>query len=147
MDQGDSGFEDQVVQCRDCGQEFVFTAGEQAFFQQKGFLAPPKRCKSCRDRKKALGDSGGGGGGGPPPRSRGSSQVEVMERPARTFRPRDNGGGGGGGGRDRGPRQGGGPRQATAITCAQCGAQTTVPFEPAPDRPVYCRDCYQTARR
>ncbi len=27
-------------------------------------------------------------------------------------------------------------------TCAQCGVQTTVPFKPRGDRPVYCRACY-----
>ena len=27
-------------------------------------------------------------------------------------------------------------------TCAQCGKQTEVPFQPRGDRPVYCRECY-----
>lgn len=27
--------------------------------------------------------------------------------------------------------------------CAACGQQTTIPFEPTNDRPVYCRDCYR----
>jgi CxxC-x17-CxxC domain-containing protein len=27
-------------------------------------------------------------------------------------------------------------------TCASCGQQTTVPFKPRGDRPVYCRACY-----
>jgi CxxC-x17-CxxC domain-containing protein len=27
--------------------------------------------------------------------------------------------------------------------CAACGQQTTVPFEPSGDRPVYCRECFQ----
>jgi CxxC-x17-CxxC domain-containing protein len=31
-------------------------------------------------------------------------------------------------------------------TCAECGIETTVPFKPREDRPVYCRDCY-TKRR
>lgn len=30
--------------------------------------------------------------------------------------------------------------------CAACGQETTVPFEPSGDRPVYCRDCYQANR-
>jgi CxxC-x17-CxxC domain-containing protein len=29
-------------------------------------------------------------------------------------------------------------------TCAACGKETQVPFEPKEDRPVYCRDCYMT---
>lgn len=33
-------------------------------------------------------------------------------------------------------------RQMYPATCAQCGKQTEVPFEPRGDRPVYCRDCF-----
>jgi CxxC-x17-CxxC domain-containing protein len=47
------------------------------------------------------------------------------------------GGGYGGGGYDRPPRQ------MYDVVCAACGNQTTVPFRPSGDRPVYCRDCYQ----
>jgi N-acetylglutamate synthase-like GNAT family acetyltransferase len=45
---------DQTLQCkeRDCGQEFVFTEGEQKFFADKGFT-PPSRCKMCRQKRKA----------------------------------------------------------------------------------------------
>ena len=28
------------------------------------------------------------------------------------------------------------------VVCADCGAVTRVPFEPKPERPVYCRECY-----
>ncbi len=31
-------------------------------------------------------------------------------------------------------------------TCAQCGAQTKVPFEPKEDRPVYCLECFKKMR-
>lgn len=33
-------------------------------------------------------------------------------------------------------------RQLFDTVCAECGKQTQVPFKPAGDRPVYCRDCY-----
>ena len=33
-------------------------------------------------------------------------------------------------------------RQMFPATCAQCGKDTEVPFEPRLDRPVYCSDCY-----
>ncbi|HLB11824.1 MAG TPA: zinc-ribbon domain containing protein [Dehalococcoidia bacterium] len=33
-------------------------------------------------------------------------------------------------------------REMYPVTCAQCGAQTEVPFQPRGDRPVYCSDCY-----
>ena len=30
-------YRDKVLKCAECGAEFVFTAGEQAFFADKGF--------------------------------------------------------------------------------------------------------------
>ncbi len=33
-------------------------------------------------------------------------------------------------------------RKMYKITCSECGNEAEVPFEPASDRPVYCRDCY-----
>ena len=62
--------QDKTLNCRDCGKEFVFTAGEQEFFAQKGFTNEPSRCPECRAANKAArggGYSGGGyssGGGG-----------------------------------------------------------------------------------
>ncbi len=44
----------------------------------------------------------------------------------------------------RGGRGGfGGPREMHKATCADCGQETEVPFQPSGDRPVYCRECYQ----
>ena len=56
----------QTLQCRDCGQDFVFTAGEQAFYASRGFTHPPTRFPYCRKARKAQerGGSYGGGGGG-----------------------------------------------------------------------------------
>ena len=50
-------FEDREMPCADCGELFVFTAGEQQFFAEKGFREAPRRCKACRDmrRQKKLG--------------------------------------------------------------------------------------------
>lgn len=45
-------FSDKTMTCKDCGAEFVWTAGEQEFYQQKGFQYPPARCPKCRDAKK-----------------------------------------------------------------------------------------------
>ncbi len=39
-----------------------------------------------------------------------------------------------------------GPRQSFEITCAQCGAKDTVPFQPKGDRPVLCRNCFRSSR-
>lgn len=94
---------DQTLQCRDCGQEFVFTAGEQEFYATKGFTHPPTRCPDCRSQRKQ--ERGGGGGG-----SYSSSRA---------------------------------PREMYTATCASCGREAQVPFQPREDRPVYCSDCYQ----
>ena len=37
-------------------------------------------------------------------------------------------------------------RQMFKTICASCGQETTVPFEPTGDRPVYCRECFQARR-
>lgn len=52
-------FQDQTLQCRDCGNTFVWTASEQEFYQQKGFQNAPVRCPQCRAAKKARMDEGG----------------------------------------------------------------------------------------
>lgn len=38
-------------------------------------------------------------------------------------------------------------RQLYEVTCASCGKPAQVPFKPAGDRPVYCRDCYMQQRQ
>jgi len=107
---------DKTLTCRDCGNTFTFTEGEQDFYSQKGY-SEPTRCPDCRAAKKAArNDSGsygsysGGGYGG-------SSY-----------------GGGGGYGRSE--------RTMTQVVCANCGKDTEVPFVPRGDKPVYCSDCY-----
>lgn len=44
--------QDKELTCKDCGQSFTFTAGEQEFFQSRGF-SEPIRCKTCRDVRKS----------------------------------------------------------------------------------------------
>ena len=41
-------YSDKVLKCADCGAEFVFTAGEQLFYADKGFRNEPKRCRACK---------------------------------------------------------------------------------------------------
>lgn len=107
-------YEDKTITCVDCGTEFIHSADDQARYAERGFTNEPKRCRECREKRKAQG--GGGGGHG-----RGSY---------------DGGGGGGGYG----------ARESHTVTCADCGVQTTVPFKPTGDRPVYCRDCFRAHR-
>jgi len=43
---------DKTLVCKDCNAEFVFTEGEQAFYNEKGFTNEPARCPECRKAKK-----------------------------------------------------------------------------------------------
>lgn len=43
---------DKTLICKECGKEFIFTEGEQQFYQEKGFTNEPVRCKECRIAKK-----------------------------------------------------------------------------------------------
>lgn len=43
---------DKTLKCLECGQEFVWTHGEQQFYQEKG-LSQPKFCQICRGKRKA----------------------------------------------------------------------------------------------
>ena len=53
-------YQDKTLVCRDCGQEFIFSAGEQEFFAYKGLQNEPGRCPSCRSARSASGGMGGG---------------------------------------------------------------------------------------
>ena len=48
-------YQDITLKCKDFGEEFVFTAGEQEFYAEKGFQNQPQRCKTCRDARKNAG--------------------------------------------------------------------------------------------
>ncbi|MFO8072837.1 MAG: zinc-ribbon domain containing protein [Polyangia bacterium] len=52
-------FEDKTLTCVQCGEEFVFSAGEQEFFAQKNLNSPPKRCKECRKKNRRRGGKRG----------------------------------------------------------------------------------------
>lgn len=45
-------YTDKTLTCKECGSEFVFTAGEQEFYAERGFVNEPQRCKACRDARK-----------------------------------------------------------------------------------------------
>ena len=45
-------YQDETLICEDCGAEFVFTAGEQEFYAEKGLTNKPKRCQECRKKRK-----------------------------------------------------------------------------------------------
>jgi CxxC-x17-CxxC domain-containing protein len=45
-------FQDKTLRCRDCRAPFVFTAGEQGFYLEKGLLNEPQRCPNCRANRR-----------------------------------------------------------------------------------------------
>ena len=121
-------YADKTITCTDCGTDFIHSAEDQARYAERGFEHEPRRCRTCREKRKAGGPpqgnrmrSGGGGMGGGGPRRPGGGG------------PRGAGGGGGG----RRPA-----RQMFTAVCSECGQETQVPFKPADGRPVYCRACF-----
>ena len=42
-----------VKPCKDCGEQFIVSEGELAWYKRNELL-PPVRCKSCRAKRKAL---------------------------------------------------------------------------------------------
>ncbi len=119
-------YADKALNCRECRQAFVFSAGEQEFFASRGFTNEPSRCPDCRASRRS--DRGGystggyGGGGGYSTGGGGYS----------------TGGGGGGYGRRE--------REMFSVTCSACGNEARVPFQPRGDKPVYCSDCFSKQR-
>ena len=57
-------YNDKPITCRDCGQSFLFTVGEQEFFASKGFTNEPSRCPDCRAANKRSRNEGGYSTGG-----------------------------------------------------------------------------------
>lgn len=50
-------------------------------------------------------------------------------------------------GSEGGGSYGGGSREMFSATCATCGKEARVPFQPREDRPVYCNDCFRPQQR
>ena len=51
-------YSDRDLVCVDCGDTFVFTAGEQEFYAGRGLVNEPKRCRNCRQSRKDQRDGG-----------------------------------------------------------------------------------------
>lgn len=84
-------YEDKTLVCKECGKEFIFTAGEQEFYAEKGFQNEPQRCKECRYARKN------------------AAKPE---------------------------------REMFVATCARCGGEAKVPFQPTEGRAVFCSECF-----
>jgi CxxC-x17-CxxC domain-containing protein len=137
-------FTDRAIACVDCGQEFTFTAGEQEFYEQRGFTEAPKRCGACRAIRKAQRQSagfenGGGHGAGTSGYSSDGGYGTRGGYGSNDGYAGTRGYGSGGYGERR-------EREMFDAVCADCGKTARVPFRPSGARPVYCSDCFQTRR-
>lgn len=50
-------FEDKKLTCKECSGEFVWSAGEQQFYADKGLQNPPGRCQDCRKQRRVQKDN------------------------------------------------------------------------------------------
>ena len=110
--------QDRLLICVDCGADFIWSVGEQTFFASKGLKNEPKRCKPCKTKKNK--------------RLATVAQSRAIRYPS--GRPFER------------PSERPSERIDVRVNCAQCGVQTTVPFQPTQGRPVYCRDCFLEIR-
>ncbi len=112
-------FFDKTLTCRECTKEFLFTAGEQLFYKQKGLQNEPGRCPECRIRRqleaKVIAAAAQA-------QSQGQVEVAPVQDPA--------------------PAVVSSVKEVTEINCAECGVKTTVPFKPRLLKPVYCKSCF-----
>lgn len=49
---------DKTIVCKDCGKEFIFSEGEQAFYKERGLENDPIRCPDCRRARKQQRNAG-----------------------------------------------------------------------------------------
>jgi CxxC-x17-CxxC domain-containing protein len=52
-----AGYNDRILTCRDCGQDFTFSAGEQEFYASRSLTNDPSRCPACRAARRSGGQS------------------------------------------------------------------------------------------
>ena len=77
-------YEDKTLTCKECGAEFVFTAGEQEFYAERGFQNEPQRCKPCRDARKNA--ARGPESSSPPPAPAAGARPRFPSSPSLTVR-------------------------------------------------------------
>jgi CxxC-x17-CxxC domain-containing protein len=46
-------YQDQSIECSDCHNPFIFSVRDQEYYAEQGYTNPPKRCRPCRQARKA----------------------------------------------------------------------------------------------
>ncbi|HEU5433337.1 MAG TPA: CxxC-x17-CxxC domain-containing protein [Thermomicrobiales bacterium] len=101
--------------CVDCGEAFAYLAAEIEARRSRGRLLPT-RCAGCRGRFLADREAD---------RARRFREGRFGPAPARL------------------PGPDGGALRVYPGACATCGRAIRLPFDPSPDRPVFCRSCLE----
>lgn len=116
---------DTTLTCMDCGGEFPFTVQDFQWFMQHKEYTTPTRCLPCRKRRKEE-------------RERLAREVEDEGREIDS--PVDPS-------TDTVSSTAKAEKPRTEVTCSGCGKQTTVPFVPRNNAPLYCQDCYKSRKQ
>jgi len=114
-------FTDKALKCKDCNEDFIFTAKQQEHHAKLGLRNEPKRCMICRQVARMRNDDRRGGPRPPAPASAARASG-LGAPPAARFRE--------------------GPREVFMAQCAAAASRPTCPSARG-DRPVYCRDCFR----
>ncbi|HEU5090579.1 MAG TPA: zinc-ribbon domain containing protein [Roseiflexaceae bacterium] len=125
---------DKQLICRECEAEFVWSAGEQAFFAEQGLKHAPTRCPKCRRNQHVSGVDAGIASS----KKRAAAQAVKAERSARRKKIEA--------GTRSYPVVVEGERELYLVPCAACGREARVPFVPRGSKPVYCETCFQRQR-
>lgn len=117
-------FVDKPLKCKDCNDDFLFSAREQEHHAKLGLRNEPRRCQVCRQMQRMHNEDRGRTPRPPRPGFGGPRPGPGAPRPAFA-----------------------GPREVFMAVCAGCKKETDLPFKPRGDRPVYCRDCFRRQPR
>lgn len=118
---------DLSLTCVDCREAFAFSASEQRFYAERA-MKQPTRCPRCRAERRA---------------ERNADLIVAYETST-------NGSSWDAGHNPYAGMTAGRGTKVTRVTfratCAACGKETEVPFQPRNGRPVYCRECYSSRK-
>jgi len=115
--------------CVDCGSPFSLPSAEAAYVLDRG-LPITTRCPRCRAKRRA---------------ERNGDLLKSSSASTPRYALNDHGTFGGVAPVSTGPRNGP-PTPRFSVICSSCGKNTTVPFEPRRNRPVYCKSCFDARR-
>jgi CxxC-x17-CxxC domain-containing protein len=128
--------EDLELTCVQCGEKFIFTKTEQQQWARRGFVHQPKRCRKCREERRARMQQQFYSSSGYDS-NRGIYRAPSFRNEQQPYR-----------GIYRSPMEGSKlPPKNYEITCSKCGETDVIPFKPAMGRDVFCHSCYEEMKK